>query len=85
MTHSANNYVDLSNLFNQKAFVTNGTSPGTPLDAAGNWLDAKSLPFGCQDGNLYPTVDGFTRFKFGPLTGPAPDDITDQPTALWPR
>jgi hypothetical protein len=64
---AADTYVNLTSLFNQDAFVSGSSGTGSPLDNAGRWLQAATLPSGYSDGVAFGTVDGWTRFRFGPL------------------
>ncbi len=66
---AADTYVDLTSLLNQDAFVSGTTGTGSPLDDAGRWLQAATLPGGYSDGVAFGTVDGWTRLRYGPLEG----------------
>jgi hypothetical protein len=73
--NAAETYLDLTSLLNQDAFVSQATGTGSPLDAAGRWLQAATLPAGYLDGTAFATVDGWTRFRYGPLKSVALDAL----------
>jgi len=66
-TGVAGTYLELSSLYDQDAFVTQGDAIGAPLDDAGRWLDVATLPADYLDGVPYPTVDGLIQFRYGLL------------------
>lgn len=75
---AADVYADLTSLLNQDAFISQASGTGAPLDNNGRWLQAETLPAGYQDGTAFATVDGVTRFRYGPLKGDALDALRVQ-------